>query len=59
MKNKKAYISADISEEWAGYLAILIDGDEEREIPCRTREDAQEYVDKFLLEGLDTEDGKV
>ena len=53
MFNREAYISADISELWAGYNAYLItewkDGRvEERQVPCRTKEDAEEIIERFL-----------
>ena len=52
--NREAYISADISELWAGYYVYLTtnheDGTiiEEKSIPCRTKEDAEEIAEKFL-----------
>ena len=52
--NREAYVSADISELWAGYNVYLTttykDGTilDERSIPCRTKEDAEEIAEKFL-----------
>lgn len=52
--NREAYISPDISEMWAGYYAHLTttykDGTiiQEKSIPCRTKEDAEEIAEKFL-----------
>jgi len=53
MFQREGYISADISEMWSGYWAHLItiwkDGkEEEKSVPCRTKEDAEEIVEKFL-----------
>jgi hypothetical protein len=53
MAHREGFISADISEMWAGYYAHLVtewkDGkSEERSIPCRTKEEAEEIVEKFL-----------
>ena len=52
---KEAYISAEISEIFAGYYAWLTltneDGSivyRESQVPCRTKEDAEEIVYKFL-----------
>jgi hypothetical protein len=58
MFDKEAYISADITELWAGYLAHLTtvwkDGKvDEKTIPCRTKEDAEEIIEKFLKEGME------
>lgn len=58
---REAYISADISELWAGYNAYLTisykDGTllSERVIPCRTKDDAEEIVEKFLNGEYDAE----
>ena len=52
--NREAYVSADISELWAGYNVYLTtsykDGTiiQEKSIPCRTKEDAEEIAEKFL-----------
>jgi folate-dependent phosphoribosylglycinamide formyltransferase PurN len=52
--NREAYVSADISELWAGYNVHLTttykDGTiiQEKSIPCRTKEDAEEIAEKFL-----------
>ena len=54
MAHREGFISADISEMWAGYYAHLTttykDGTilDERSIPCRTKEDAEEIAEKFL-----------
>lgn len=52
---REGYISADISETFAGYHAWLTltndDGTvvySECKIPCRTKDDAEEIVEKFL-----------
>ena len=53
---KEAFISADISEIFAGYRAYLTvsskDGTliSEEVIPCRTKNDAEEIIEKFLTE---------
>jgi len=52
--NREAYVSADISKLWAGYNVYLTttyeDGTiiQEKSIPCRTKEDAEEIAEKFL-----------
>jgi hypothetical protein len=56
MNAKQAYITADISELWAGYYAHLIDDNGEKSVPCRTKEDAQEIVDKFFAGEILTDD---
>jgi hypothetical protein len=53
---KEAHISADVSELWAGYWAHLIDERGEKSVPCRTKEDAQEIVDKFFAGEILTDD---
>ena len=51
---REGFVSADVSELWAGYNAYLTlsykDGTvlSERMIPCRTKEGAEEILDKFL-----------
>ena len=56
MNAKQAYITADVSELWAGYYAHLIDDNGEKSVPCRTKEDAQEIVDKFFAGEILTND---
>lgn len=53
MFHREGFVSADASEMWAGYYAHLItewkDGtSEQRSIPCRTKQEAEEIVEKFL-----------
>ena len=55
MCSSDLYISADISENFGGYYVFLTltneDGSivyRETKVPCRTKEDAEEIIHKFL-----------
>ena len=61
MFQREGYVSADISEVWAGYWAHLVTvwkngKEEEKTIPCRTKEDAEEIVERFILGEYNAED---
>ena len=51
---REGHVSADVSETFAGYYAHLTlsykDGTivSEQSVPCRTKDDAEEIVDKFI-----------
>ena len=51
---REGYVSADVSETFAGYYAHLTVTDKdgtvvsEDRVPCRTKDDAEEIVDKFI-----------
>jgi hypothetical protein len=52
---REAYLSAEINELFAGYVAFLVltneDGSiiyKEETVPCPTKHDAEEIIEKFL-----------
>ena len=51
---REGYVSAELSETFAGYWAYLTtmteDGTVLREdsVPCRTKDDAEEIINKFI-----------
>ena len=51
---REGFVSAELSETFAGYWAYLTVTDKdgtvvsEDSVPCRTKDDAEEIVDKFI-----------